>query len=172
MVSDSRTDTATAQPLEADPRDPRAAASPSTPSHAAAASESWAAIDKLVRELIEYVSYYVSVRADRIRFGLLRTIVMLLLGCTAALLGAALISAAGVLLLVGAGQGLGEAFGGRLWLGNMVAGAAFLVVVGAAVFIASRRIVRSATFKTVHKYAERLQRQRREFGRDLRGRTR
>jgi hypothetical protein len=131
----------------------------------------WAPLVENLRELVDYLSYYLSVQADQVRLRIRRFVLGMLLCGMAVISGLSVIITAVVILLAGAGQGFGQLFGGRLWLGNLVTGIGVLCLTVLMLVVISRRIVRISRTKTVEKYAELRQHQRRQHGHDVGSRS-
>jgi hypothetical protein len=132
----------------------------------------WAPLLENLRELADYVSYYLSVQADQFRLRIRRAVLAVLLSVMAAIGGVALIVTAVVILLHGIGEGLGWLFGGRMWLGNLVTGLGMLGLTVLALVVITRRIVKISRTRTIEKYAELRQQQLRQHGHDVGSRSR
>lgn len=128
------------------------------------------AFDELLRhlgELREYFSYYLSARADGVKMGLRRIGLLAAMGIMGFVAGAALIVTTIVLLLRGMAGGLGRLFGGMQWLGELVTGVFFLIVLTWGLYFAWSRTTTSWRKATVKKYDQRKNWQREQFGRDV-----
>ena len=90
-----------------------------------------------------------------------------LLAFVGAVAAATFAATAAALMLIGLGQGLGELLGGRMWLGNVLAGAVVLSLVARGGLLAARWLNNSSRLRTIRSYAQRRERQRRQFGRDV-----
>jgi hypothetical protein len=122
---------------------------------------------KQFRELGAYCSYYAAARTDTFKLSLRNTFLRIVLGALAFLaLGGVLVTAAW-LLANGLAGGLSEIFGGRLWVGNFLAGA--LLLSGLAAVISGMVLARgrSARNRKVAEYEQRQTRQETEFGRNV-----
>lgn len=123
---------------------------------------------KQLRELREYASYYLTARTDQLRHALrcasLRIVAALLL----LLAVGGLIVSANWIVLSGAAEGLGLLFGGRLWLGKIVAGLVPLAVLGTWICAAVAMRRRAQRERTVEKYEQRQADQQAEFGHGIR----
>ena len=126
---------------------------------------------KLGAELREYVAYYAAVRLDRVRLSAGRALAALVVAAIAFVLIACFILAATVLTLAGAAAGLGEALGGRLWLGSLLTGAGTLLVGASVLWAALNHVRRTWLTQVRQKYEARRDEQRRRFGHDLAGRV-
>lgn len=131
----------------------------------------WAPLREHLFELREYAVYYLSLRADQVKYRVRRLILRLALACLAAVAGVTITVTACAVLVVGCGQALGEAFGGRTWLGYIIVGAIVLVGCGLLAMIASRAITHSSRHQTKEKYAQRRQQQRHRFQHDVSSRA-
>ncbi|HEX4149706.1 MAG TPA: phage holin family protein [Pirellulales bacterium] len=127
----------------------------------------WAPLLLQVDELREYFSYYIGARTDLFRARLRRLVVAAVSIFVVAVAAATFAATASALVLVGLGAGLGELLGGRIWLGNALVGVLVLVVVGLGGVGATRWLNTSSRMKTIRSYAQRRERQRRQFGRDV-----
>jgi len=87
-----------------------------------AATQAVEAIPRLISELRDQVLYYAAVRIDLWRAGARRAVFLVILAATALIVAIAAVVTAVVLVLMGAAHGLGEVFGGRYWLGDLVVG--------------------------------------------------
>jgi len=122
---------------------------------------------KQFRELGAYCSYYAAARTDTFKLSLRNTFLGMVLGALAFLaLGGVLVSAAW-LLANGLAGGLSEIFGGRSWVGNLLAGA--LLLSGLAGVICGMVLARgrAARNRKVAEYEQRQTRQETEFGRNV-----
>jgi hypothetical protein len=138
----------------------------------AAKPDPWAPLLLQVDELREYFSYYLGARADLVRARVRRFVfaaIALFIGAVAAATFAATSAA---LLLVGLGEGLGRLLGDRIWLGNSLVGALVLIFIGLGGLLAARWLSNTSRLRTTRTYAQRRERQRRQFGRDVSSRTR
>jgi hypothetical protein len=127
----------------------------------------WEPLVRHIQELLEYFSYYLSVRADQARFRVRRLLLVVMAGVMAACVAIACVVTAAVLFLAGFAEMLGRLFGDRIWLGNIVTGVLFLGALGLGIVYLARRITHTSFRRTVQKYAERRDRQRSQFGRDV-----
>jgi len=132
----------------------------------------WAPLLANLRELADYVSYYLAVQADQVRLRIRRMVLAVLLGAMVMIGGLAVIVTAVVILLNGVGEGLGWLFGGRMWLGNLVTGLVVLGLTVLALVVISHRVVKVSRTRTVEKYAELRQQQLRQHGHDVGSRSR
>jgi hypothetical protein len=124
---------------------------------AAAIGEAFARL----RETRDYAAHYLSARVDALKLSARKVIVLAILGLLGAIAGAALIITSVVLLCVGIAQGLAVLFGGRAWLGNLVAA---LLLLGALVgggWVVLARIRKASKERVVAAY-ERLKREQRD----------
>lgn len=122
-------------------------------------------------ELREYVAYYVAVRWDRAKLAAARALVALIVLVIAFVLVVCFMLAATVLTLTGAAAGLGEALGGRPWLGSLLTGAGALLIGAAMLWAALHHVRRTWITQVRQKYEARRDEQRRRFGHDLAGRV-
>jgi hypothetical protein len=120
-------------------------------------------------ELLEYLAYYFSARADRWKvtgrralFRLESEIIVLLVLAGGGIAGV-------VFLFIGVAGGLAQLFGNRFWLGNLTAGGLLLGGVGVVVWGRAHWRQRVACERTVEKYEQRKQQQQEKFGRNVAG---
>ena len=92
------------------------------------ATEAIHRIPSLLTELRDHVLYYVAVRVALIRARIRSAVLAVILFAFLLVAAAAAVVASITLLLLGAAHGLGQAFGGRIWLGDLVVGAIALVL--------------------------------------------
>ncbi len=118
-------------------------------------------------ELKEYVSYYLSAKADGIKVTLRNVGIYAALGVVGLIAGGAFIVTLMVFLLRGIAGGLGELFGGRLWLGELVTAIVLLAILGAGTMFILNRLTKASRERTAKKYASRQQQQRARFGTDV-----
>jgi cytochrome c biogenesis protein CcdA len=117
-----------------------------------------------VRELTEYARFYVETRKDLFRAGLRSLIWKAALGVIAAIAGTTVIVVASAYLLSGIAHGLGELFGERYWLGELVTGAVVLLGLFAAAFLGIKMLTKKSRERIAKKYERRQQEQHQRFG--------
>lgn len=122
---------------------------------------------KEIRELREYVSYYVAARADGVKLVWRNAALRALLFSLAFVTLAGLLVAAGWLVLNGCAEGLGVAFGNRPWVGAIVTGVATLAGVGLGAYCAVALRSRRSRIETIQRYEQRQTRQRSAFGHNV-----
>jgi hypothetical protein len=132
----------------------------------------WSPLLLHVDELREYFYYYLGARADLVRAHARRLVLAALLVLVGAVVAATLAATATVLLLIGLGEGLGRLLGERVWLGNVLTGALVLATAGVGGLWAARWLINNSRLRTIRSYAQRRERQRRQFGRDVSSRAR
>jgi hypothetical protein len=141
-----------------------------TAPHAASAAEAMRGIGQLVGEVAEHASYYVSARLDAYKITARNIGVYAVLGVVGLVAGAAVVTTAVVLLLVGAALGIGHLLGDRFWAGALIVSVLVLGGIAGGVIIGMRILTRTSRAALVRKYEERQRQQRIRFGRDVRGR--
>ena len=117
-----------------------------------------------VRELADYANLYVETRKDMVRATLRGLIWKAALGVVGAVAGVTVIIVAVIYLLSGIAHGLGDLFGERYWLGELVTGVVILASLVAIAFLGIRSLTKKARERTVKKYERRQQQQRERFG--------
>jgi hypothetical protein len=125
-----------------------------------------------LREIREYVAYYVAIKADEVKLAIRGAILYAALGVVALLAAGAAVVAAVVLLLVGLAKAIGNLLGQMEWLGDVIVGVGVLAVIIIAAVIVIRGATKSSRKLTVEKYESRKREQRYEFGQDVRQRAR
>ncbi|HTW93635.1 MAG TPA: hypothetical protein VMD30_02500 [Tepidisphaeraceae bacterium] len=104
-----------------------------------------------VRQLLDYVSLFISAKIDAIR-ALGRSIALLAaLGVAALIIGAGVLAAAGVMIVLAAARGFSELFG-MVWLGDLVAGLIFIILFAGGALIAYKVVTARAYRNTRAKY--------------------
>ncbi|MGE5609787.1 MAG: hypothetical protein ACM359_11070 [Bacillota bacterium] len=128
--------------------------------------ESVSRVAKLVAEYKEYLAYFLATKVDGVRLTVRQGIVYAALGVIGFVAASATITMAIVLFLLGAARGLGSAFGSGLqWLGDLIIGLAVLGGIVLGTYIGIRWVNASFRKKTVDKYEQRQNWERRQFGR-------
>jgi len=128
------------------------------------------ALQRLVllgRQLADFSKYMLAAKADSYRATVRRIAVFAVAGIVGALALATTLVVAIVLLLVGAAQGVGSALHGQWWLGDVIIGGFLVLAFGVGLLVGVMLILGWWRRKTVAKYDNRQQRQRRQFGRDV-----
>jgi hypothetical protein len=139
----------------------------STRTDEAAPAAAWGDAFARFGEVREYAAYYVKARVDALKLSLRNLILMVALGIIGAFAGGALVVMAVVLLCIGIAHGLGELFGGRLWLGDLVTAILLLGAIGATVYIAVTRVTKTSKERVVKAYEQRKRQQRADHGVDV-----
>ncbi len=157
------------RPQEAPPpaTEQRVAGDGAHPSRHPAPGEAMHRLGQHFGELKEYVSYFLSTKADSTKASLRNVGLYAALGVVGLVAAAAMIVVSVVLLLWGAAGGIGSALGGKMWLGALIIGAFVLGCIGTAAWLFVARMIRSNRAKTVKKYEQRQSWQRGQFGRDV-----
>jgi len=118
-------------------------------------------------ELKEYIGYYLSSQGDAVQLKIRQGLLWAVLGIACGLVGLAALITSVVLLLDGVAEGLAILFGDRLWAGELVTGAAILILAAIAAYFVVARITKTSRQRIIQKYERRRQKQRVEFGRDV-----
>jgi len=118
-----------------------------------------------VRELEEYFLHFVAAKTDLLKVSLRSTVLEVAQGALwfVAISGSLVIAA--WFVLSGLAGGLGVLFGGRLWLGELMAGILFLAGLGLGMHFAVGKNKKSFLERMVAKYEARRAQQQSEFGR-------
>lgn len=117
-------------------------------------------------EAREFLSHFLSAKADQFRLQASRIVVWCFVGLIAGVAGAAAIVTAAALLVDGFAHGLAVLFGGRLWAGELVAGGVCLGMAALVLWLGVRKIFQISQQRTVAKYARRHTLQQFKFGFD------
>jgi hypothetical protein len=117
-----------------------------------------------VAELKEYAGYFVAAKIDGFKRTLRNLGLYAALGVLGLIAGGAIIATASGLIIVGFASGLGRLFGGRMWLGDIVAGIVVLGIIAGAVWMMMNKLTGAWRSQTIKKYEERKQSQRERFG--------
>ncbi len=122
-------------------------------------------------ELREFVAYYVSTRIDLVKLTIRRAGILAVLGIIALLAASTVVVTATVLVCIGLADMIGAALGRHAWAANLITGAAILAVIGVGGWIGVRWLMSSVRKQMVRKYELRRQKQRRDFGHDVKDRA-
>jgi membrane protein implicated in regulation of membrane protease activity len=117
-----------------------------------------------IEELRAYATHFVSAKVDAVMLSARQLLVWAVLGIVGLMALAGLVVTSVVLFLSGAAGGLGRLFGGRLWLGQLVVGVGFLVLLTLSILIGVRTWQRRSRQQKVQQYDERQLQQRAAFG--------
>jgi len=119
-----------------------------------------------VAEIKQYFSYYVSARTDKIKASARNAAIYAFLGLVGLTAGATLLVMSVVLLCLGIAGGFG-ALVGSAWIGAIIAGAIFFVLVMAVVGIGAMFVLGMMKRSTFKKYRDMQQQQREKFSHDV-----
>jgi len=151
-----------AGPAPSAPVDPGAEGEKANP-----AVEAFNRISQDAAELKEYASYYVAAKIDGFRRTLRNLGLYAALGVLGLIAGGAVLATAAGLIVIGIAEAFTSLFGGRAWLGDIVAGIVVLSVIATAVWLMMNKLTGSWHSQTLKKYHERKQSQRERFGHDV-----
>jgi hypothetical protein len=175
MIPHSSTSTAPPPPvdptLRPDPPGPRASAPPpppraADPAQPNPAAQAFARLGRDVNELKEYASHYLSAKVDGVKRTVRNIALYAALGVVGLIAGGAIVATAAGLLIVGLAEALGVLFGGRFWLGDLVAGILVLGLIGVGAWLMLKKLTGTWRSATILKYERRKQSQRERFGHD------
>lgn len=124
-------------------------------------------IPNRLSELGEYVSYFLTAKADAWKLTLRNLGIMAALGMVGLLALGGFVITLMVMLLRGIAYGLGDLMGDKWWLGELVTALLFLTLMGIGVMIGLKKIGKSSRERTAKKYAARQQQERVRFGTDV-----
>jgi len=130
-------------------------------------AEAFKDLSTRIGEIGEYFSYWLAAKSDGIKLTIRNVGVMAAVGIVGAIAGGAFVASAMVLLCVGIAHGLGTLFGGRMWLGDIVAAILFLAILGGGIWFGMNRLTKASRERTVKKYDARQQQQRARYGTDV-----
>jgi hypothetical protein len=136
------------------------------------AKEAFARITHDLDELKEYAGYYVGAKVDGIKQSIRNIGLYAALGVLGAIVGGAIVATAAGLLVVGLAEALGNLFGGRYWLGDLVTGILILGLVGGGAYFMMNKLTGAWRTQTLKKYEQRKQDQRQRFDHDVTSRAR
>ena len=115
----------------------------------------------------EYLGYYIAAQIDHLNVGLRTALLYAAFGVVAAIAGAAGLVVALVMLLEGLAAGIGAWFDGRIWLGQVIVGAAFLIAVFAGIWFWLLKQLDTLRGRIKEKYELRKRNERAAFGADV-----
>jgi len=167
--------------MSQDPTAPRASHAPEADTRSTPADEqtdspplpgdAFADIRPRLKELAEYLNYYVSAKTDAAKASARRIGVYAAIGVVGLLALSTFIVTTMVLLCVGVAQMFTALFGGHAWAGNLVTAVLFLALTAGAIMFGMRKLTRQSRERTMAKYAQRKQQQRTQFGTDVQERA-
>lgn len=136
------------------------------------AKEAFTRITGDLEEIKEYAGYYLAAKVDGIKQSVRNIGLYAALGVLGAIVGGAIVATAAGLLVVGLAEALGNLFGGRYWLGDLVTGVVVLGAVAGGAYFMMNKLTGTWRSQTLKKYEQRKQDQRERFGHDVAGRAR
>jgi len=123
-----------------------------------------------LRELGSHAQLLLATKLDGLKLTARNLGVYAGLGIIGLLAAGALVVTAVVLVCVGLAQALARAFGdtavGAMWAGNLIVGAAILLLLAVGVMIGLKILSKASKRSLVSKYEQRLHTQRQQYGRD------
>jgi hypothetical protein len=122
---------------------------------------------KQVSELWEYAIYFISAKTDSVKLSVRQVIMWAALGVVGMIALGSVVATAVVLLLTGVGEGLAVAFGGRMWLGDIVAGVLTLGLLGLGSWVGMQKWRKSSRMRTIQHYEQQQLQQQAAFGRSV-----
>jgi hypothetical protein len=136
----------------------------SAPEAEPSAPEAFDRLLKQAAELREYVTYFISAKADSVKLSVQQVVMWVALGFVGMIALGSLLATVMVLLLTGLAEGLAVVFGGRIWLGNIVAGLLTLAILGFGSFLWVRQRRKSSHIRTIQRYEQQQRQQQAAFG--------
>ncbi len=124
------------------------------------------AVGRDLSSLQAYAAHYLAARSDALMAKVKRAAVWALLGIAGLLVATAALVVAVVLVLVGISNALAELWD-RVWAGQVVTGAAALVLAGLGVWLAVQYWFNLSRRKTRAEYERRREQERTDYGRDV-----
>jgi hypothetical protein len=118
-------------------------------------------------ELQEYVGHYWATQRDAAKAKLRKTLLWVIIGLVAGVVGLIMLATAAALVLIGAADGLGVLFGERFWAGKLAVGLGVVLLALGGAAAGLLRWIRSSRKNTLKQYENRHSRQRARFGRDV-----
>ncbi|HWP40085.1 MAG TPA: hypothetical protein VNL70_04110 [Tepidisphaeraceae bacterium] len=126
-------------------------------------------------EAREYALYFLAAKLDACKLSVRKALIWMAVGAIALLVGAAILVTASALAVLGLAHAVAILLGGqagpRLWAGNLIVGSLLIAVVALGVWLSITRLLERSRKQTVDRYERRLQRQRINFGHDVRERS-
>ncbi|WP_428939561.1 phage holin family protein [Fontivita pretiosa] len=126
-------------------------------------------------EAREYALYFLAAKLDAWKLSIRKAVVWTAVGAVALLLCAAMLVTAAVIAVLGLAQAVGVLLGSqdgpRIWAGYLIVGSLLIAVVALAAWLGVRRIFERSRKRTVDRYERWIQRQRVDFGHDVRQRS-
>jgi hypothetical protein len=119
-----------------------------------------------VAELRSYFAYFATAQLDRLKLTVRNMIVLIALGVVALLAAGAVIITAVVLLIGGIAQGIGQWLE-MPWLGNLLTGAAVLLILTAGISFGITRLTRASRLASAKKYEAQKRQQQVNYGHDV-----
>ena len=117
--------------------------------------------------LREYAAHLAATYVDLTRARARKLVISAILGIAAAIVGLTVAIACAIYTVRGVAGGLAAAVGGRIWLGELLAGVAGLCVLAGLAGIAVRMSAKRRHASAVQKYEDRKAGQRARIGRDV-----
>ena len=140
---------------------------PPTPGQPASLADAFAQLRKYWRELVTYFTFYLEVQLDRLLLSFKTLLLVVAIGGLVMIgLGAMLVTAA-VQILMGIAQLLTVAFGGRAWVGELVTGGIFWILVLGITYVIVSSLIAKSRQATLEKYEQRRAAQHSDLGRDV-----
>ena len=136
----------------------------SVPDPEPSAEEALQRLQLQLRELVAYVSHFVSVKLDELKLSGRQIALWAIIGGLSAVTLISVIVMSVVLILTGCAIGLGVALGHAQWLGQIIVGLGMLGLLAVATLIGYRLIRRQSRIQKVQYYAERQRQQQASFG--------
>lgn len=130
-------------------------------------ADAWRLLQEQVRELKEYLLYYVSAKSDKVKIRLRNTVLWIVISALGFMTFVGFLITAGWFALNGIAGGVGVLCGDRLWLGNLVTGVLTLLGLGLGIYCTAVNQMRVSRNRTIQKYEERQARQKSEFGHNV-----
>jgi hypothetical protein len=124
-------------------------------------------IPRYLAELKAYAIYFLSAKVDGFKATARNIVVYAALGVIGLLVATGIIFTAAFLLLSGLANLLGELFGHRIWLGQIVVAVLVLGGIGVGTWIGLKKFMGASRLKTEQKYDAKRKQQRIELGHDV-----
>lgn len=105
-------------------------------------------------EIKDYAAYYASAKVDSYKSAAKSLALYAVLGALAAVAGLAILTTAGVLLVVGIAQALTALFNGHAWIANLVTGLLLLGGTLAATYFLVHKLLGKSRLATKKKYED------------------
>jgi hypothetical protein len=135
--------------------------------HSTSTKEAFAAAAAHLKEIRTYAAYYVAATVDGFKSSVKSALVYAAAAVLGGIAGAAILTTAAVLLVLGISEGLTLLFGGRVWLADLVTGVVLLGLVLGMTYLLIGKIIGKSRTATRDKYEAMKREQFAKHGHDV-----